>query len=230
MPWIMTQRWAHLLYLHYRVEGAQLRPLVPPALELDVIDGSYWVSLIPLHMEHVHLRGIIPIPTTANFPELNLRTYVHLGSTAGVWFLSIDAASFFSTQIARRAFRLPYHHAHMKFAQQGEGFHFTSRRSNDPAVRIEVEYAPRRTPAAPQPGTLLADLAERYTMFSAKRSGVLLRGDITHDPWHVQPVDVRLGANTALEAVGLTPLDDPVTAYSPGTTARAWPMLRAAPR
>lgn len=229
MPWIMTQRWAHLLYLHYRVDASHLRSLVPDALDLDVIDGSHWVSLIPLRMEHVHVRDVIPIPTTSKFPELNLRTYVHHGDTAGVWFLSIDAASFFSTEIASRLFRLPYHDASMTFAERDGGFHFTSRRDGDQSVRLEVDYTSHGTPGPPENGSVLAQLAERYSMFSAKRSGLLLRGDISHDPWQVQQVDANIGTNTMLDAVGLKPLDEPLMAYSPGTTAVAWPMSAAQP-
>ena len=226
MPWIMTQRWAHLLYLHYRVDPVQLRTLVPDGLELDLIDGSHWVSLIPLRMERVHLRDMVPIPTTNQFPELNLRTYVHHGETAGVWFLSIDAASWFSTQIARRVFRLPYHSAEMTFAERGGTYHFTSSRRRAKEVQLEVEYTPQGAPSPPPAGSVLADLAERYSMFSVKRSGTLLRGDISHDPWQVQDVDARVGRNTMLQAVGLRPLDAPTVAYSPGTTAVAWPMHR----
>lgn len=227
MPWIMTQRWAHLLYLHYRVDEAHLRSLVPNGLELDVIDGSSWVSLIPLRMEHVHLRDVVPIPTTSQFPELNLRTYVRYGDTAGVWFLSIDAASFFSTEIASRIFRLPYRDASMTFQEREVGFHFTSRRDGNEAVRLEVDYLPHGTPGPPEDGSVLAQLAERYSMFSARRSGALLRGDISHDPWQVQQVEVTIGTNTMLDAVGLKPLDDPLMAYSSGTTAVAWPMIGA---
>ena len=34
-PWVMTQRWNDLLFLHYEVPAELLRPLVPDVLTLD---------------------------------------------------------------------------------------------------------------------------------------------------------------------------------------------------
>jgi uncharacterized protein len=235
LPWIMTQRWEHLLYLHYRVDEATLRALVPPELALDLCDGSAWVSLIPFRMEHVHLRDVIPIPTTAHFPELNLRTYVLYDGVPGVWFLSIDACSWFSVQIARRIFRLPYYDAAMSFAADADhGFHLTSGRTshgnthpNRPGCAMDVRYTPIGIAGPPEPGSIMASLAERYHMYSMTKSGRLMRGDIVHSPWLVQDVDVDVTTQTVLAAAGLVPLGDPLMAYSPGTRARAWLLRRA---
>jgi len=34
-PWVIAQSWRHLLFAHWRVPAAVLRPLVPAALELE---------------------------------------------------------------------------------------------------------------------------------------------------------------------------------------------------
>jgi len=229
MPWIMTQRWQHLLYLHYRVDEATLRAVLPAELEIDHFDGSAWVTLIPLHMNRVHIRDLVPVPTTYRFPELNLRTYVHHQGVQGVWFLSIDACSWFSVQIARRAFHIPYHDAHMTFTPLGDSYHFTSRRAatpvGTPPVSIEAEYRPQGVPQPAAPGSIDAFLAERYCMY-ARNGTTLLRGDISHDPWQIQAVDATITSNTVLEAAGVHAIAEPVMAYSPGTRAVAWPMCR----
>jgi uncharacterized protein YqjF (DUF2071 family) len=226
-PWIMTQRWQHLLYQHYRVDEAELRALLPDELEIDTFDGSAWVSLIPLLMNHVHLRDVIPVPTTNRFPEMNLRTYVHRKGVQGVWFLSIDACSWFSVQIARRAFHIPYFDADMTFTPTADGYHFTSRRSGPTEVRYEAEYRPTGTPGLPPADSVHAFLAERYCMYSTSASGKLLRGDISHSPWHIQGAEVSATTDNVLTAIGLHPLADPVVAYSPGTQSVAWPMCSA---
>lgn len=226
-PWIMTQRWEHLLYQHYRVDPAELRRLLPEELEIDTFDGSAWVSLIPLLMDHVHLRDVIPVPTTNRFPEMNLRTYVHRKGVQGVWFLGIDACSWFSVQIARRAFHIPYHYADMSLSSVDDGFHFTSNRAGPSAVRYVADYRPTGAPGLPPADSVHAFLAERYCMYSASKSGEVLRGDISHSPWHIQDAEVSVRENNVLEVLGLTPLADPVVAYSPGTQAVAWPMCAA---
>jgi uncharacterized protein YqjF (DUF2071 family) len=131
MPWILTQCWAHLLYLHSRVDVDQLQALLPAELEVDTFDGDAWVTLIPLRLEKVHLRDVVPVPNTTEFPELNLRTCVRPRGESGVWFLSLDASSWFSVQIARLALRLPYCSAAMSFHADGDGFAFSSRRADD---------------------------------------------------------------------------------------------------
>src|SRR5262249_52242250 len=130
-PWVMFQRWHDLLFAHWALEPEQVRPLVPPELELDLFDGRAWVGIIPFWMSDVHVRGLPPLPGSGTFPETNLRTYVRLplerkgqckehsglssGRTAsdeiskpGVYFFSLDAASLQAVLAARLGFGLPY--------------------------------------------------------------------------------------------------------------------------
>ncbi|MGH7129980.1 MAG: DUF2071 domain-containing protein, partial [Planctomycetaceae bacterium] len=41
-PWVMTQRWHDLLFMHWPLAPQVLRPLVPAALPLDTYDGRAW--------------------------------------------------------------------------------------------------------------------------------------------------------------------------------------------
>jgi uncharacterized protein len=91
-------------------------------------------------------------------------------------------------------------------------------------VTFAAEYSPTGTPGPAPSGSIDEFLAERYCMYAAKRNGRLLRGDISHGPWMIQPVETTISANSVLSAAGLTAIADPLTAYSPGTHAVAWPM------
>ena len=55
-PWVMVQRWHHLLFAHWRCPIAELRRLVPEPLELDTYDGSAWVGVVPFYMSGVRMR------------------------------------------------------------------------------------------------------------------------------------------------------------------------------
>ena len=46
-PWIMTQRWNDLLFLHYTLPPEVIRPLVPDVLTLDTYKQQAWVSVVP---------------------------------------------------------------------------------------------------------------------------------------------------------------------------------------
>ena len=50
-----------------------------------------------------------------------MRTYVTAGGKPGIWFVSLDAASRVAVFAARRAYRLPYVHAHMARQRHGAG-------------------------------------------------------------------------------------------------------------
>ena len=111
---VMYQKWRHLLFLHWAVPPAILRPLVPPELELDLFEGRAFVGLIPFTMKGVRPAGLPAVPALSNFHETNVRTYVHFqGRDPGVWFFSLDAANVIAVRLARRFYHLPYHHARM---------------------------------------------------------------------------------------------------------------------
>src|SRR5205823_6175894 len=86
--WTMTQTWHDLLFAHWPLPPDALRSLVPPELEIDTFDGNAWLGIIPFRLSGVRLRGWPEVPLVANFPEINVRTYVTHGGKPGVFFLS----------------------------------------------------------------------------------------------------------------------------------------------
>jgi uncharacterized protein len=226
LPWVMDQHWEHLLYLHYRVDADELSALVHPDLTVDEYDGSAWVTLIPLRLTGIHLRDLPPVPGTVCFPELNLRAYVTNRGRPGVWFLSIDAANWFSVQVARRVFRLPYADATMHFGDAAGDFHVTSQRHGPVPARFEATYRPTSASLGEWSG-LDQFLGERYCMYTLDRRGGLARGDISHGPWVLRSAEAEVRTNEVLGAAGVRALSGPITAYSDGTHAIAWPLVGA---
>src|SRR5437870_3076049 len=91
---VMRQSWRHLLFLHWEVAPEELRPHLPPGLELDLYEGKAYLGLILFTMTGVRAEGAPAIPLLSRFHETNLRTYVHAaGRDPGVWFFSLDAAN-----------------------------------------------------------------------------------------------------------------------------------------
>ena len=52
------QRWRELLFLHWPLPPAALRPLVPPTLDLDLFEGAVWVTLIPFEIVESRPSGL----------------------------------------------------------------------------------------------------------------------------------------------------------------------------
>jgi hypothetical protein len=201
----LFQRWHELLFAHWPLPPDRVRPLVPPALELDTFDGRAWLGVVPFRMSRVRLRGTPALPGLAAFPELNVRTYVRHGERRGVWFFSLDAASRAAVRAARALFHLPYFDAEMECAERGGEIHYRSSRTHRgaPPAELRGRYAPSAPVELARPGTLEHFLTERYCLFAAGSRGRLYRGDIHHAPWPLQRARAELETNTMARASGL---------------------------
>ena len=154
--WSLTMRWEELLFLHWPVAAAALRPHLPPGLELELFDGTAWLGVVPFRMARTRCRWLPPMPTAHTFPELNLRTYVRGGGRSGVWFFSLDAASRLAVEGARLGFGLPYFAARMACARDGERVRYRSERTDarGPAAVFRGEWRAMGPFAPARPGTL----------------------------------------------------------------------------
>ena len=115
----MGQSWLDLLFVHWPLPAATLRPLVPAGIPIDTFDGKAWIGVTPFEIVGAHLRSVSPLPWLSRFPELNVRTYTTIGGRPGIWFFSLDAASRAAVVAARRTYRLPYRHASMAISRAG---------------------------------------------------------------------------------------------------------------
>jgi uncharacterized protein YqjF (DUF2071 family) len=223
-PWVMAQEWEHVLFLHWRVDPDRIRVLLPAGLDVQTMDGSAWISLVPLHMADIHLRYLPPVVHFNHFAELNLRTYVTHDGQPGVRFIRILAANRPSSWIGRNLFHTPYQNAAAALHAEGAGFHFTCRRGR---AGLDVSYHGAGDFFAPQPGSLELFLTERYAMYVTGRTGRLYCGAIQHSPWEIQPAEVDVITDPVLDVNGFGDLGRPTSAYfSAGTRSVVWALER----
>lgn len=242
-PWRLRQRWNDLLFAHWPIAPTIMSALLPCGLELDTFDGSAWLGVVPFWMDHVATRAVgdfaFTVPSTGSFNELNLRTYVRSLRTGkrGVFFFALDCDSVLSVLGARVLFHLPYYFAAMQHrtlrsanpgAAETDTIAYGSRRRLDflhPPVLFNAVYgpvAPVLPPAAP--GTLEHFLTERYCLFTPSR-GRILRGDIHHLPWPLQPAQAEFRQNSLPAAYRLTlPSTAPVLHYSRHLEVFLWSL------
>ncbi len=203
--WIMAMEWRDLLFAHWPVSVAALRDHIPRALTIDTFDGNAWLGVVPFRMTGVRPRMIPALPWFSAFVELNLRTYVTIAGKPGVWFFSLDAANPVAVRVARMAFHLPYVDARMQCQPVGEAFHYTSVRTDRGAApaQLQVQYRPTGPVYAAQPGSLEHWLTERYALYAANPRGHVLRGDIYHTPWPLQPAEAEFQLNAMTSQIGV---------------------------
>jgi uncharacterized protein len=205
-PWIMTQRWNDLLFLHYDLPPVVLRPLVPESLTLDTYEQRAWISVTPFWISHLRPPGVPPVFWFSQFGEINVRTYVTRDGKPGVYFFSLDASNLSAVWGARMFYRLPYWQAAMKLkGRGGPRIQYVSKRQHGPKpAEFCGVYGPASSGFRANPGSLDYFLAERYCLYAATRKR-LYRGEIHHLPWELQDAafEVRQNSMAAPLAIGL---------------------------
>ena len=224
----MAQSWHDLLFAHWPVEPSVVAALLPPGLTLDTHEGCAWIGVVPFRMSGIRLRGLPPVPGTSAFPELNVRTYVTDGTKPGVWFFSLDAANALAVTVARVWFHLPYFRARMRGDASGDDIDYSSVRTHGGAQpgEFRARYGPTGAVYAAASGTLEHWLTERYCLYAQSPRG-LLRGEIHHVPWPLQPAWAEIETNTIAAASGITlPDTEPLLHFARRIDVPCWSPVR----
>lgn len=204
--YVMHQSWHDLLFMHWRVPVSALERVMPRALPPDTFDGDAWIGIVPFMMRAVRPRFVPSVPWLSSFPELNVRTYVTLDQRPGVYFFSLDAANPIAVDVARALFHLPYQNATME-CQVKEGIvYYASTRTDNRGAPAYFRAVYRPTGAAFIAPDLSLEyfLTARYCLYTADRRGNILRAEIHHAPWQLQPASCEIETNAMTEQLGLT--------------------------
>ena len=216
--------------MHWPVEPAQLRLLLPASLELDLFEGRAYVAVVPFRMTGIRARFCPPLPGLAAFPELNLRTYVrpiNNSDRPGVFFWSLEATNPIAVATARALFHLPYMNAEMSCEERGGEIHYRSRRTrrHEPPARFSGSYRPLRQTVK---SALTDFLTERYCLYSADAQGRLYVGEIHHEPWPLYDAAAVIEENSIASAAGITlPEETPMLHFAKFQDVAIWPLRRA---
>lgn len=71
----LKAQWNNLVLINYQVEPEILKEYIPNGTELDLWDGTCYISLVGFMFNNVRLLGI-KVPFHTDFEEVNLRFYV----------------------------------------------------------------------------------------------------------------------------------------------------------
>lgn len=180
---VISQRWSDAVFLHWRVDPAEVAPWLPPGTRPDTTpDGAAWVGLIPFRLERTAFPPLPVVPWLGTFLETNVRLYSVDGSgRRGVVFRSLDAQHLLPVLAARVGLGLPYRWARMRGERTGRTLRYASERLEGrtrPRTRIAVRRSDERVD-----GDVLADfLTARWAMHVGRlgRTGYWRN---EHEPW-----------------------------------------------
>jgi uncharacterized protein YqjF (DUF2071 family) len=222
----MKQIWHDLLFAHWPIPSAVMRPLVPEQLTLDTFDSQCWIGIAPFRMSGIRARGLPPLPGLSRFPELNVRTYVTFGGKPGVYFFSLDATNLPAVWAARSFYHLPYFHAAMTAETRAGGIYYSSRRHRSQA-EFRGRYRPTGEVRLAAKGSIDYWFTERYCLYTTHR-GQVYRGEIHHQQWPLQPAEAELEINTMAAAAGISlPTVAPLLLFARKLDVLIWPLERA---
>ena len=228
-PWIGYQGWRDLLFASWSMPIDTVRAVVPPALELDTYNGSAWVSLVPMRVEDCHFRDVPPVPGLEHFCEVNLRTYVKMGNSSGVYFITIDCSDSIADWLGDKLFGAPFIRANIAMVDQDGEFYFASRRtqSDMPAASFVCGFQPTGDPFPTSADPVAQFLLERYFLALSDKEGTVHCVNIQHPAWSIQRAEATVRVNTICSAGGLdlsSPPDHAV--YSAGTDTLIYPPMQ----
>jgi uncharacterized protein len=227
--WLMAQTWEDLLFAHWRAPADTVRALLPDGLELDLFEGDAWIAVTPFRLTGLRARGLPPVPFASSFLELNIRTYATAHGKPGIWFLSLDASSQLAVLAARQGYKLPYYRAEIQAEWRDGWVEYESRRrdSRGAPASFRARYRPVGDAAPPAQGSLAHFLTERYCLYTVDSEGRLLRGEIHHPPWPLQPAAAEIDENTMLPADHELLDDEPLLHFSARQDVVIWPLSDA---
>jgi len=216
---VASQRWSHLVFLHWRADAAEVAPLLPSGLRPDVHDGSTWVGLIPFVLDRATVFGSPPVPYFGDFVEINVRLYaVDAEGRRGVVFVSLEASRLAAVLAARAIFALPYVWSRTTLERDGDRLEFRAHRHARAHTSTRIVA---RVASAPVVDNPTADfLTARWALFSRVR-GRTVRLRNHHEPWPLFEASLETLDDSLLARAGFPTLagraPDSVL-YSPGVT------------
>jgi uncharacterized protein len=206
----LTMTWHDLLFAHWPVATEALRPLIPAGLDVDTWGGNAWLGIVPFRMTRVRPLGV-PLPGGRfAYAEMNVRTYVSATGRPGVWFFSLHGQDHLASFAARRAFNLPYRYARVGLRHAADGWiDFASRHDGERTALFRGRYRPTGPVSFAAPGSFDAFLTDRLSLYAARRGGGLLRADVEHGPWPLQPAELETTLDTMAASHGIALPDTP---------------------
>jgi uncharacterized protein len=225
---VMHQKWGKLLFMHWRIDADLLRPLVPDDLEIDTFDGSAWIAIVPFTMWDIRAFPpyVPPVPCLNAMHELNVRTYVHLNGTPGVWFFSLDCNNAAAVLGARTFYHLPYYNAQITLEQHTSTISYSLKRTDEPVAGFKATWNIGSPLPTANEHSIEFFLTERYCLFS-QHKGNLYQSRIHHQSWPLQTATLNTHSSTMIEVLNLRdPSDVPLLHYAEAIAVDIWIIQR----
>ena len=182
--WKYFQEWHNTLFCHWKIAPHLLQDYIPDDLELDVLDGSAWVSLAAFEVKNMRLRNLPPFPYVSHFHEINIRTYVIKDGIPGIYLFSIETDKLIEVLFTRLLIGLPYKKSIINRTKSTLLANNTALNSH-----LNIEFKKETSPV--EKTDLNVWLSERHALYENcnKKIG---RFDIHHPEWELHNLTPKI--------------------------------------
>lgn len=187
----LTAEWLYLAMANYAVSPALLQPYLPPKTELDLFDGTCYVSLIGFRFWNTKVKGIA-VPFHSNFEEINLRFYVRYKEgnawKRGVVFVKEIVPKFAITFIANTFYQENYQTmpTHSEIMSTPESLLVKYQWGKKLLYEIAVTADLQSHPIASN--SIEEFITEHYWGYAKMRNNSTNEYKVEHPRWEVYPV------------------------------------------
>lgn len=188
MKAFLTANWTNLINATYALNPDLLLPHLPDGVELDIVGGKAFVSVVPFDFTETTFLGM-KIPFHINFTEINLRFYVHRGEKRGVVFLTEYISKFFIKEIANRMYYENYALGKLAscIAETEKEISVTHTLEKN-GRKFFIEVAGENKPCLPVHNSTEHFFEERFYGYSKTPIGKALEFRVEHPSWEIYPV------------------------------------------
>jgi len=179
----LTAAWRDLLLLNWPVDVSLLQAHVPEGTQLDTWKGEYWVSLVGFRFLDLAVKGI-PAVGHRDFPEINLRFYVHRKTKGevrrGVVFLRELTPHRMVEWIARAVYNEPYKTLPMRSKISKTQTQYELKQAGKWQGMAAIPVGDWCEPAADSIETFFI---EHYWGYNRQTNGATIEYEVTHPKW-----------------------------------------------
>lgn len=182
-PWKFYQEWNKAVFVHWEVDEALIEPLLPKNIELDIINGKTWVSLVAFNMNNIGVKSLPKIPHISDFYEINIRVYVVCNKKPSVYFLSMEGSKRSSCKVLKVLSKFPYRYSKMKRNETNY-----SSNNTEFSDSFRIKYNLNNFPVKKDKTDLW--LTERYAVFQDYKKHII-EYDVHHIEWPIQNIHIE---------------------------------------
>jgi uncharacterized protein len=190
-PVFLTANWRWLVMLNYRVPEALLTPYLPRGTELDLWNGSPYLSVVGFMFENLRVLGT-PVPFHQSFAEVNLRFYVQRVVNGNAQHAVTFIREFVSRSAVSLGAVLAYNEPYRTVSMRHD-VAFSADGSPASAVYrwragnqwSELRAATARPGTQPAPNSECEFMTVRHWGYTRQRDGSTVEYEVRHPRWTV---------------------------------------------